>query len=74
MQRIAQRYKFSAPAPYVPMYATLQVRFLKDSVRSGDFVFTRIADVLDVVQEDGSPKVCRPPSRAELVADARGQQ
>jgi hypothetical protein len=73
MQRIAQRYKFSASAPYVPMYVTLQVRFMEDSVSSGEFVFTRIADVNDVVQEDGSPKACRPPSRAQIVADSRGQ-
>lgn len=73
MQRIAQRYKFTAQRPYQPVYLSLQVRFLNDTVTSGDFTFTRVADVEDVVQEDGSPKLCGPPTREALVADTKGR-
>jgi hypothetical protein len=73
MQRIAQRYKFSVGHPYVPMYIDLQLRFLHDTVSSGDYVFTRVADVKDVYQEAGKPKECLPPSRAAMVAASKGR-
>ncbi|MEP7382243.1 MAG: hypothetical protein ABI910_11185 [Gemmatimonadota bacterium] len=64
--KISQQYKFSAPRPYTPMYAELRLSYVEDTLRRGDHLFTRYADVIDYTATARDEAKCKPPSRNTL--------
>jgi hypothetical protein len=64
--RIAQQYKFSAPRPFLPMYAELRVRYVNDTTTRGNRVFDRYVEVVDYKPSSRQDAKCPSPSRTTL--------
>lgn len=64
--RIAQQYKFSAPRPYLPMYAELRVRYVNDTTTRGDRHFNRYVEVVEYKPSSRQNAKCTAPLRQTL--------
>lgn len=64
--KISQQYKFSSPRPYTPMYAELRLRYVDDTLRRGERLFTRFVDVSDFTATGRDIAKCEPPARVTL--------
>jgi len=64
--RIAQQYKFSAPRPYLPMYAELKLRYVNDTTTRGKRHFDRYVQVVDYKPTSRKDAKCPAPSRTAL--------
>lgn len=67
MARIAQRYKFSVPRPYAPLYVDLKVRLVNDTITVGTNHFTRVANVSEILSDEARTRACAAPTRSETM-------
>lgn len=64
--RVSQEYKFASPAPYTPMFAQLQLRYVNDTLTVGGRHFLRYAEVVGYTSRPRDEAPCQPPRRTTL--------